>query len=422
MRLRQFPVPATLVAGLSALICAAGLAQDAELVDLPEPAPQPQVSASLPESGGDTMMSFFGGSGGELVRLFDGMSASLGLAGIYDSNVRRAAGGFGASSGDDFIINVTPTLHYANPGTDWTVSATGGVNYTEFLSNSSLGGLGGNASVGLAYDGGKINLATTLGVAREVGSNRSYDSNYVERDVFSFGLNGSYRVSPKTSLEGSYSYRWDDPTEDYGGTSSTILSFSAMWRYSPVLRFGPGVRFSHYTGDIQADRDTVGPTLRADYQVTSKVAINSEAGMDFVSFGGPGGASDEFFHARLGATYRVSPVWLLNASVFRDARADSSLAGTYREILSTRFSVIRVIRRASCEVGVSLDRENRVTTSGNPVANGDRDYLVFDAALNVPVFNERTSAGIFYRYREDRRDGGGSWDGYQIGVSLRTQF
>jgi hypothetical protein len=392
-----------------------------DLAALPEePGSAPPLVAALPENGADGRTSLYPGA--DFSRLLDGFSASLALAGFYDSNIFRASDGTGQAVGDDFILSIAPSITYANPGTSLTIKAAGGVNQTTYLSNSDLSALGGNGSIGLAYEGGKIALSSALGFAREAGSNRNYDSASVERDVLNFGLNGSYRLSTKTTLDGSYKYTWDDPEGGFGGTSSTILSGSAMWRYSPLLRVGPGLRYSHQTGDLQVDRDTFGPTLRADYKLSAKVAITSELGADFVSYDGPDGASDEFLHARIGASYRPSPVWAFDLSLSRDARADSSVAGTYRELLSTRLGLTRRIQRASLALGVTYETSERVSTTGAAVDDSSGDYLIFDSLLSMPVFRGRSNLGIFYRWRDESRIGGGDWSGHQVGVSMRTEF
>jgi hypothetical protein len=408
--------------GLTLALTAGGWAQDV-MYDLESEVATPvPVTTVLPEYDGSNGASRFFPSG-DAMRLFDGLSASLTYGGMYDSNLRRGSGGTGVAAGDDFMLHVAPMLSYSNPGTDWTVTAAAGLEYSEYLSNSDIGGLGGSAMVGLGYEGGKVALRGTFGFSREVGgNNRNYDSAAVERDQFNLDLSGSYRLSSKTTIDAGYSYRWDDPESGFGGTTSSVLRGSLMWRYSPLLRVGPGLRYSHQTGDIQADRDTFGPTLRADYQLTSKVAINSEIGVDFVSFGGPGGASDEFFHARLGANYRLSPLWSFNLSVFRDARADSAIADTYREILSTRVGVTRRIKRATLDLGLTYETDEQVATNGAAILNNDRDYLIFDSMLSMPVFGGRSSLGIFYRWRDENRGAGDSWDGYQVGLSLTTRF
>jgi hypothetical protein len=398
----QFPTAR--IIGLSAMMCASSSAQDV-LDDL-------QMETLLPSRPAE---EFFGAYPVEsAVRLLDGMSATLGLSTMYDSAI--------GTQGDDMIFTVAPRIAYANPGTDWTLSANGGLSYSEYMNHSDLGGLGGNASVGLGYQGGRVAVASSLGISRELGSNRSYDSAYVERNYFNFGLSGSYQVSSKTSINAGLGYNWDDVDQGFGGSTGTTLSTSALWRYSPLLRFGPGLRYSVQSGDIQADRTTFGPTLSAYYRLTSKVSLSSVVGLDFVDYGGAGGISDEFLSVRLGADYRPRADWGVNLSVFRDARPDYTTAGAYREILSTRLGVSHDIRRARLAMGLTYQTDDRVSTNGGAIAGDDGSYLSYDASISMPLFRGRSAASAFFRWRQN--DQGVIQDGseYQIGVGLTTRF
>jgi len=401
--LQDFPV--TRIVGLTAMMCAISSAQDV-LDDL-------KMESLLPSRPADEYLGGYSVDS-SAVRLLDGMSASLGLSTMYDSAI--------GTQGDDTIFTVTPRIGYANPGSDWTLSASGALSYSEYVNNSNLGGLGGDASIGLGYQGGRVALASRLGFSRELGSNRSYDSGYVERNSFNFGLNGSYQVSPKTSINAGLSYIWDDADQGFGGSTSTTLSTSALWRYSPLLRFGPGLRYSVQSGDIQADRTTFGPTLSAFYRLTTKVSLSSEVGLDFVDYGGANGASDEFVSVRLGADYRPRPTWGMNLSVFRDARPDYTTADAYREILSARFGVSHDIRRARLAMGLTYEMDERVATDGGAIAGRDGSYFAYDTSISMPVFRGRSTASAYFRWRQNDQDGAQDGSEYQIGLGLTTRF
>ena len=164
--------PAALASGLTLALSTGGWAQDA-MNDLESEAATPApVTAALPEYDGSNGAGALSQAAAAM-RLFDGLSATLTYGGMYDSNIRRGSGGTGVPIGDDFMFHVSPMLKYSNPGSDWTITAAVGLDYSEYFDNPDIGGLGGSALVGLGYEGGKVALRGTFGVSREVGGNNS---------------------------------------------------------------------------------------------------------------------------------------------------------------------------------------------------------------------------------------------------------
>jgi len=319
------------------------------------------------------------------------------------------------------ILSVLPSIAYANPGTNLTIKADAALSYTEYLDNPDFGGVGGSGTLSATYEGAKTTLNTGLSTAREIGANRAYDSSYVERNVFSYSLDGAYRMSRKTTLNASLGYKWDD-APGFGGTSGLVLGASAMWTYSPLLKIGPGVRYNLQSGDFQADRESFGPTVRADYKLSSKVSLNAETGVDFVRYGGTDAASDEFVFVRIGGSYNPSSLWGFNLSVFRDAQAAPSVPGAYRESFSTRVGLTRKIRRATLAMGVTYESDSLAATDGSDVPDPTGHLMTYDLMLSMPIFRGRSSLDLFYRWRDETGASGSAWDGYQVGLGVNTKF
>src|SRR5690606_26408234 len=111
------------------------------------------------------------------------------------------------------------------------------------------------------------------GVATERGVNRYY-SRFVEQERYHTDLILRYRLSSKTSLTGSAG--WSRSNARSGGfddTESFSLGLNALWKFSSLTEFGPGLRYTLHTGENRQDRTTFGPTLNLNYQLSSKVSL-----------------------------------------------------------------------------------------------------------------------------------------------------
>ena len=192
--------------------------------------------------------------------------------------------------GEDFVFSVAPSIDFRTPGEDWTLGFHYGPTYNAYLNNDDYNGFDHSLSATLGYRGARLTATLGGNYGRSRGVNRYYGSSFVEQQNFGGSLSAAYRMSPKTSLDGSLTYSMSDsPSNDegqsYGGYDSFSAGLSALWKATPLLTFGPGLRYTMQMGDTQNDRSTIGPTLRASYQVSRKVSLDATVGLDFVSYG-----------------------------------------------------------------------------------------------------------------------------------------
>lgn len=359
--------------------------------------------------------------------LRDGLSLGVSSSFVYDSNVNP---GLGGSQGEgDMIFTVGPTVAYRSRGSDWHIGTNVAVNYATYFDNSDLGGLGYTANLEVGYDGKPLTVLGTFGSSLTNGTNRNYGS-YSETLNYTTALSASYRWSAKTSLDARFNYQWTDPGDAvsatgtaYGGSESTSFDLSAMWRATPLVRIGPGIRWSWESGDNQVDRETVGPMVRLQYQLAKKVSLDGTFGVDFVDYAGAGGGDDTAFSTQLGLTYQASKIWGMNLSISQGTTADGSAAGTYRENLAVRLGYHHRIRRAILALGLGYETNDSVNTGGTTVAGGVGDYVTFNASLGMPILRNRVMASTFFDLREATGgDANGDSDGYRIGLSLSSNF
>jgi len=376
--------------------------------------------------------------------------------------------------GEDFVFAVAPTLDFRTPGEDWVFGFHYAPTYNAYANNDDYNGFDHSLSANLGYKGPRLTatLSGRYGLSR--GVNRYYGSSFVEQQTYGGSLSAGYRISPKTSLDGSLSYSTNGQTDNnegqsYGGNESFSAGMSALWKATPLLTFGPGVRYTMQMGDTQNDRTSIGPTLRASYQVSRKVSLDATVGMDFVSYGSgayvqttsteeqqeaqsaealkqaglePGegevvtteaeptpveddssGDDDPFFHVSLSAGYAISSRMTATLSILRDTTADGYTPGSYRESTAIRAGLTRRIGPTSLSLGGGYQFEDWVTEAEGASAQDDRAYWTGDASLSFPIWKDSVMGNLYYRYRFQQSDNPAyEYHGHQIGLSAIITF
>jgi hypothetical protein len=271
----------------------------------------------------------------------------------------------------------------------------------------------------VAYDGGRWDLVSRFRHAYADGVDRYYAAS-VSQFTYGVGLDGTYDLSPKTSLRASWDSSWTVPDGSFGRTENHVASLSALWRYSALLRFGPGIALKSVSGDLQQRRDSIGPMLSATYKLSRKVSIDGQVGLDITSY--EAGGSDEFVSSRITALYELNRLWSFNASFIRAAEADGSIAGGFRETTGFRLGVNRRIRRMSAELGLGYEHSAYPVPDGS-AARADVSYLTTDLSLSFPVWPDRATGQVFLRQQHSGSDDVmRDWAAIQVGLSLSFNF
>ncbi len=361
-----------------------------------------------------------GGLGGLIL---DGLSVSTSLSGLYDSNVTQGSGQAGNSAQDDFILGLGGSVNYQSKASEFTFGGYYRGNYDLYLRESDFSGYSQGAGLSANYAGGPLSVAFGFGVSLDRGSNRNFNSEFVERTNYNTSLTARYKLSAKTSLAGNLGYGYTTASGgNFQDTRSFDLGASALWRYSPLTEFGPGLRYTVRGGDSsQGDRTSIGPTLNVNYQLSTKVSMNSRLGVDFASYE-DGGSADPGFAASLGLDWRATKLWGMNLSFFRDTEADPFQAGRFNEVTALRVGYNRKIRRATLNLGMGYETINTEITGNTATSVPDRDYFTLDSSLGMRVLSNTTSASIFLRYSDQDNGAANSWDSVQTGFSLNRSF
>jgi hypothetical protein len=360
--------------------------------------------------------------GGWFEDLRDGFNFAATLAGTYDSNPSLGYGS-GTDTGEgDFFSTLGGSASYQSRASTWTYGANYSGSYSQYLNQTDLSGYNQNAGGSLNYEGGRFSASLNGGINFGSGANREYAA-VVDEISFNYGLSARYRLSSKTSLTGNFSQNLTSASGDSSSdTSSFSLGASALWRYSELTEFGPGIRYSMQSGDTQVDRSSIGPMMTLNYQLSRKVSLNSQLGLDFAEYEG-GESADPSVSTALALDYRASLLWGMNLSLNRNTTADPGRAGQFNEITALRVGYHRKIRRAAWDLGVSYETNTSVApdslTGG---AGDDRDYLRFDTSLGMPVFGDSCNARVFIGYRDQSGETADSFDSIQTGFSISRGF
>lgn len=355
--------------------------------------------------------------------LLDGLSITTSLSAMYDSNIDQRAAAPGQSERDDFIMGLGGKVKYLSKSSDWTFGANYRGYYKQYVKESAFSsydqGLGAMAN----YEGGRVTGSLIGFVSYAEGSNRDYDSQYVERINYGVAFESRYRMSSKTTLEGEIGQSYATTVgDDFGDTEALNLGASALWKYSPLTEWGPGLRYTYRTGSSQTGRTSIGPTVKVNYKLSTKITMDSRFGLDFPSYDN-GESGDASFATSVGLKYEASKLWGMNFMLIRDTEADPSNAGAFTEVTSVQLGYTRKIRRAKLDLGVAYSANRaELPDSVSPVGGEDRDYYSIFGNLGMMIFSDTTSADLSLRYSEQSSNIKDTWDAVQVGVRLSRSF
>lgn len=356
--------------------------------------------------------------------ILSGFSLSGFMSGSYDSNPGRGNTTPGVATGEDFTLSLGMSLGYSSPPDDLTFGGSYTGSYNAYLNNSDFSGFNQGLGLFTRYQAGRLDASLTVGIGFDSGSNRFYSSSLVERTFFDTALDCRYSHSPKTSLTAGFSTSFSAASDktadsDYGGTGSYDMNLGALWKYSARTEFGPGIHYSHQTGETQSGRDSIGPTMSLNYKLSRKVTLNSRVGLDFPKYE-TGPDPDPSINTGISLNYRASRLWSMSLSFSRDVQPDPGIGGSFTLMNALRLGYTRKIRSASLNMGMSYDTSSSETTgSGSP----DRDYVSMDASLGMPVFADSCFASLFTTYSQQQSNSAtDDWDSFQAGFSISRSF
>ena len=364
---------------------------------------------------------------------FSGYSQGGGLVGNYKANhfTVSATGGIDENRGSP--QNYSSAMTFGG-------SSTG--NYNQSLNRSNVNRINKSASILGSYEGPSYSISANAGFDMDSGGNNyssAAASSTVETTRIHTGLSGRYEISPKTSLTGGFSQSSSTSSGGgYGDTSTYDFTTAALWKYSQLTEFGPGIHYSYSSGTgygtgistyggSQLARTTLGPTINCNYKLDGNVSRTSQLGLDFARYDN-GQSGNPSLSGSLAVNYQASVMWGMNLSMSRSSQADPTSVGAFYESNSLRLGYHHNILRASLNAGISYQTSNSVVPSGVTTGRPNSDVLSLDTTLSMPVFANKGSASVFVRYNDQsgvnsiNGSSGNSWNAFQVGATLTRSF
>ncbi len=352
---------------------------------------------------------------------YGGFDFSLGLNSLFDTNITQASGNGPVEVESDWII--TPSLHasYLLGGSRFQLGARAEVEAPFYqdrddfnATNYSLNAFGG-------YRSRKVVASFTTGISSDSGINR-LTSGFTEQFSYNSGFLASYRFSGKTSLLASWDQRdIESRTSGFSDTSSLTAGLSGIWQATSRLSIGPGYRYGVRTGEDDEELTVVGPTLRLDYQLSTKVKLRSSFGLDRSD--SPFSGTSTQPNWSLALDYRASARWGFNLTTIQDTQATFSQGGGFDQSTAYRLTYWRQIRRARLELGLSYEDREPIDIPLNAAGLRDTQYTTLSAALTLPVFKRQADLTFSVNWRDQSSsDDQYTWDGWQSGVGIKWQF
>jgi hypothetical protein len=269
-------------------------------------------------------------------------------------------------------------------------------------------------------------------------------------------------------------------------TIAANVALAGLWRATPLLEFGPGVRATYDARGSDLSTTSIGPLLRARYQLSKRVNITAQVAAEFHSFDTPepepvaepapapepapvvttpvvtppadpnnpnptpapvvvtpvvtpvvpepepdtpavyDNGEDPFIAAELGMAWSPTEHWTLSLLAARRSRVSPNQNEDFQQVLSARAAVSRKFDYLVITAGAGYESESpmRQQIAGTPVTtNLDRDYLTADLSVSFPIWKDKAFATTFVRYRDQQTgDVNNTWDGYQAGIAVGVSF
>ena len=434
------------------------------------------------------------------------------------------------------------TIRSANStlaNTSQELSSNSATNYqsSAALDREGASGEDYGGKLRMGFNGRKLQATLSGGYARSSGQNRYYSSD-VDEERADLQMALGYKLSAKTSvlLDGGIQYRGpiddgtvvedspeeeevvppapvvttpavttpgvtpapvvqttpvvpaaadeeeEEPAPSFEETVTARIQFSALWKATPLLELGPGVRATYDARGTELSSSSIGPLLRARYELSKRVKLNAQVAAEFHQFDSeekpveevvepepvvvppapvvappvttPPGTTpipapvpvpvvvvppapviepepdptyddgdSPFISAELGLNWTPSEAWSVQLQAARSSRVSPNANEDFQEVLSARGSVTRRFDHGIITLGAGYEMENPMREQTNGTGLTERQYLTADLSYSFPVWKDRAFATAFLRYRDQQYgDTINSWDGYQAGIAVGVRF
>jgi hypothetical protein len=338
---------------------------------------------------------------------------------MYDSNIFLQEN----KEVSDFSIVASPWVNYRSApegGARFILDARYGPFVRAYLDNSSLNSLDHSGSASLSYAVAKLNLGVNGGYSRISQSDR-FAGTVVDASVIKFGLDGSYQLSQKTSLDAS----WNASMTDYeSGRFSSSDSYGAQvtgfWQATPLIRLGPSLRHSVLESDNTGDREAWAFLMRLQYELTGKVDLSASGGLELEEYSRSGGDTALQFTGGLTANYAFDALWSFGAGVNYRTLASPSTQNYSINDLGLTLSVNRAVGASSLRAGVAANFSDYQSVGPVVVMREDEQNFGTFISHRMGLFDDRVGLNSTVRY--SKNSGQRDWSRFQVSTGFNYTF
>lgn len=344
-----------------------------------------------------------------------GISSSVG----YNSNFFQDE----HNGQSEFTATLTPSITYTSDpegGAPTMFSASYNPSYNAYLHHSDLNRFNQSADAALVVRGSRTTLSLVGGYQQISGTDR-LAGQFVEGALLNFGLQGSYQLAPRTSLNAGANY---STTTYFTGSSVGAEVFGAnagaSWAATERFSFGPAFSYSTTKSDNIGMRDSSSVSVQANYQASEKIHVSGSLGVQFSSNSRDSGSTTAGLTGGLDAIYVIDERWAWNASVQYVTVPSPTQENYVVKDLSLSTGLSRQLKIGVVTAGVnsSLSKYESVGAVSSAIDN-DRN-LSLNLGYSRGFLNDRLGFSSSVSYVVDR--GQTDWDQVLVNMSLHLNF
>lgn len=305
-------------------------------------------------------------------------------------------------------------------GAEFSVEARYSPVFRTYLENSDLTGVDQTGSISLKYAGARTGITIFADYA-EVSMADRIASGFIQGSIFSYGINGSYQLAPRTALLGSWSASKSD--YDSGGRSGADVytaEVAGLWDATERLRFGPALRHTLTESDSTGERDAIAVLVKTRYQWGEKIMFAASGGVEFSKNSRLGGGRESGLTGAFSADYKLSDRWTLRGAMRYATVPSPNNLNLLVNDLSFNAAVIRYFGASSVEFGFGLGSSEYEEVGAVIAVREDDEYLNAYLAYRRKIFAERATFDASVRCSTN--DGQKDWSQWQLSTGLTFEF
>lgn len=289
-----------------------------------------------------------------------------------------------------------------------------------YLNHSGLDGVDHAAEVSAKYERSRTVVKVYANYS-EVSAADRIAGGFIEGSILNYGINGSYQLAPRTSIQAGWSASMSDYTS--GGRSGADVyttEVSGLWDATARLRFGPAIRHTLTESASTGERDAIGLLLKARYRFGERITFDAFAGAELSKNSRMGGDRELGPAGGLAVEYVYNDRWAIRGEARYSTVPSPNLVNYFVNDLSVSAAVIRTFDRSSVEWGLGLSLTDYEAVG--VVAGIREDDLFFNThlAYRRKIYSDRVSLESIIRYAQN--DGQKDWDQWQISTGIKIEF